>query len=749
MADRGTGGSARKTAKKPSGVPARRGKRGAGHWAGRIGRYAGIVVLALLLIGMLAGYLFYANTKLPNPNGDFSTQTTSLYYRDGTTKLGDLSIQNRTVVGYDQIAQPMKDAVVAAEDRTFWTNRGISPRGMTRAVWAILRGGDVQGGSTITQQYIKLRYLTSERTMTRKLNELALAVKMNNQMSKPDILGGYLNTIYFGRGAYGAEKGAETYFGVQAKDLSVPQAAVLAAMINNPSIYDPELDADNRARLQDRYNYVLDGMLEMGTISQAEHDQDYGKLPEIRPIQQPDTYGGPKGFLMTMAENELMANGFTSAQINGGGLNITTTFDAAAQAAAEQVAQKYTAQAAQNAPTPQDPANLHVGLASVQVGSGELLALYGGPDYVASQFNWGTIPRPAASTFKAWTLLAALRQGFSLNTVLNGSTFTPPGDTMPVSNDSHVNYGKVTLAKATAYSMNTAYTDLVGKMANGPASVVKAANDAGVPSGPGWDLNNRIALGTAEVSPVSNATGFATVANDGSYVATHVIKEVRDSSGKVLYSASVPANQTVENAVARTAQNALEGVVTSGTGTTAKKLNRDVIAKTGTAGVGNATVSAWFVGATKQVSTAVMFVAGDGSADLNPYRGPGYASFSSGEYPAQAWLDYMQVATQGQPVEKFNTLKAVPGVTTSEPVSTPPPEPSKSAAPPSTSSEMPTDQPTQPIQPPTSKEPKPSPTPTPPALPPSTSSTSTSTSTTKGIVPVPVGGGTPGNGANG
>lgn len=725
MADRGTGGSAKKTAKKRSGAPARRGKRGAGYWAGRIGRYVGIGILALVLIGVLGGYLFYANAKLPDPNGDFTTQTTSLYYRDGTTKLGALSVQNRTIVGYDQIAQPMKDAVVAAEDRSFWTNRGISPRGMARGVWAILRGGDVQGGSTITQQYIKLRYLTSERTMTRKLNELALAVKMNNQVSKQDILAGYLNTVYFGRGAYGVEKGAETYFGVQAKDLSVPQAAVLAALVNNPSMYDPQLDAANQPRLLDRYNYVLDGMLETTTISQAEHDQDYGKLPEIRPIQQADTYGGPKGFLMTMAENELLANGFTSAQINGGGLSVITTFDATAQAAAEQVAQGYTTQAAQKAPTPQDPANLHVGLASVQVGSGELLALYGGPDYVASQFNWGTIPRPAASTFKAWTLLAALRQGFSLNTILNGSTFTPPGDSTSVSNDSHVNYGKVTLAKATAYSMNTAYTDLVGKMTNGPASVVKAANDAGVPSGPGWDLNQRIALGTAEVSPVSNATGFATIANDGSYVPTHVVKEVRDASGKVLYRASVPANQTVENAVARTAQTALEGVVTSGTGTTAQKLNRDVIAKTGTAGVGNATVSAWFVGATKQVSTAVMFVAGDGSADLNPYRGPGYASFSSGEYPAQAWLDYMKVATQGQPVEKFNTLNAVPGVTTSEPVSSPPPTPSEAT----TTTAPPTQPPEPPPPPQTTTEPPSSKTPPPPPHPSGSRSPSPSVST--------------------
>ena len=628
-----------------------------GHILGRVFTVIAIVVVLALLAVLVGGFIYYRSVKLPDPNQNFSSQTTTLYYRDGTTKLGELSVQNRTVVDYSKISDNMKNAAIAAEDRTFWTNRGISPKGIARSLVAIARGEELQSGSTITQQYIKVRYLSSDQTVNRKLHELALAVKISTEVSKEDILSGYLNTVYFGRGAYGVERAAEVFFNTTADKLTVPQAAMLAALINNPSGLDPANGDSAKQQLVDRYNYVLDGMLQAGNISQQDHDASYDKLPDVLPVSQSDTYGGPNGFLIAMAVQELKDNGFTDAEINGGGLKIITTFDPAMQASAIKTAQDYTARVIKNAQSTQDAANLHAAIASVAVGTGEVYALYGGPDYVTSQLNWGTTARPAASTFKAWTLLAGLRQGFGLSTVLNGSTFTPSGDTVSVHNDSNVNYGQVSLLKATSYSMNTAFTDLVTKMSDGPNSVVKAANDAGVPTSDGWDLNNRIALGTAQVSPLSNATGFATIANDGKRNTTHVVKEVHDDTDKVVYTGKTDATQTVEQSIAQNAQTGLESVVTSGTGTVAQALNRQVIAKTGTKDEGDETTAAWFVGATKQISTAVMYVAGDGNQDLDPYSPSG--SFGSGLYPADTWRDYMQSAMNGLPNQTFSGLNNI------------------------------------------------------------------------------------------
>lgn len=625
----------------------------------RIAAIAGMVLAGIIVLALIVSGIFYLSVDLPEPNEDYTTQTTSIYYRDGTTKIGELSVQNRTEVDYSAMSDTMKNAAIAAEDRSFWTNHGVSPKGMLRSLWAIARGEDLQSGSTITQQYIKIRYLTSSQTMSRKLKELALAVKINKTVSKEEILSGYLNTVYFGRGAYGIEKAAETWFGTDSANLSVAQSAMLAALINSPSALDPANGEDASSTLLERYQYVLDGMLESGAINQSDHDAAFNALPDTVPVPVDDTYGGSNGFLMMMAQNELLSAGLTDSQISGGGLKVVTTFDSSMQASAVQTAQSYTTRAVANAKTSGlSEDDLHIAIASVAVGSGEVYALYGGPDYLSSQINWATTARPAASTFKAWALLAGLDQGYGLGTVLNGSTFTPTGDSVVVHNDSNVNYGNVSLLKATSYSMNTAFTDLVTSMDNGPQSVVNMANAAGVPTGDGWDMNNRIALGTAQVSSLSNATGFATIANDGKVNTTHVVQSVTDSGGSNLYTGPTNSSQAIDENVAKNAQTALKSVVTSGTGTTAQQLGREVIAKTGTKDDGDSeTISAWFVGATKQISTAVMFVAGDGNADLNPYSP--YGSFSSGLYPANTWEEYMASASQGMDYESFSSLNNI------------------------------------------------------------------------------------------
>jgi membrane peptidoglycan carboxypeptidase len=620
-----------------------------------------ITIGALTLLGLISAtavvVIGYTTTTRPDANADFNTATTFVYYNDGKSELGNFAIQNRTPLTFDKMPETMKQAAVAAENRTFWTDKGISIRGMIRAAWTIARGGDVQGGSTITQQYIKILYLNSDRTLTRKFRELLLAYKINKEMTKEEILAGYLNTIYYGHGAYGVQAASKEYFGIDAKKLTVRQAAFLATVVNNPSMYDPS-DEDNQDRILSRYRYVLHSMAEMGNITPEQEASLAQKLPKFPKTPANQRYGGPKGFLMKMVERELGAAGFDSSQISGGGLKISTTFDKDAQQAAIEAAQKFTKQSARAAG--RKASKLHAALASVDVNSGEVIALYGGPDFVKNSRNWATTPRPTASTFKTYALAAGLKDGYSLSSRFNGNTFTPPGESKPVRNEFSYQYGRsVDLIKATADSINTAFVDLTTQMDKGPRKIMKMAQAVGAPKGAGWDNSSRIPLGTAEVSPLAQASAYATFANDGVAVPNHVVREVRDRKGRVIYESQPEKKRVVTEDIAHDVTFALSNVVKEGTGSAVQTLNRPVAGKTGTKDRKNADgssdiVSAWFVAYTRQISTAVMYVAGnDGTGDLDKYARPGDSTFFGGTYPALTWADYMKTATKGQAVKQF------------------------------------------------------------------------------------------------
>jgi membrane peptidoglycan carboxypeptidase len=702
MADptRGTGAP---STTKASGSPTKAGKPKKPKskkrlWAGRIGKGIAAVVLLGIVAVTAVVVIGYNTVERPNPNAEFETATTFVYYNDGKTQLGSFAIQNRQPLTFDEMPTSIKQTIVAAENRTFWTDPGISIRGMIRSAWVIARGGELQGGSTITQQYIKILYLNSGQTLSRKFKELFLAYKINNELSKEQILEGYLNTIYFGRGAYGIQAASKAYFDKNAKNLTVPEAAVLAAVVNNPSLFDPGVSDDNIPRLTERYHYVLSSMAEMGYISYDEAAAYAAKLPKFPDVPTNERYGGPKGFLLKMVERELTAAGFDPGQISGGGLRITTTFDKKSQDAAVKSAQKYTKQAADAAG--KKASKLHAAIASVEVGTGGVLALYGGPDYVKNSRNWATTPRPTASTFKTYAVAAGLKDGFSLRSVFNGNTWTPEGDSTPVRNEFNYQYGPVTLLKATADSINTAFVDLTTQIDNGPDKVMSAAEAAGAPKGAGWDDNDRIALGTAEVSPLNQANAYATYANDGTAVGSHVVAEVKDPSGAVLYKADPDEKRAVSKDVAHDVTYALEDVVEQGTGSTVRTLDIPIAGKTGTKDVKDDIVSAWFVAYTKQISTAVMYVAGDGgNADLDDYRRPGDSTFFGGTYPALTWASYMKVATDGLPVEKFAepawvNKDSAPNQSTSAPTTSKPTETATTTAPTQTPTAPPSAPPT-------------------------------------------------------
>jgi len=712
--------------------------------AGLIALWAAITIVGLILLGLVSGIIYYQSVELPDPNADYTTSTTTLYYRDGTTQLGALAVQNRTPLTYDEMPQTMKDAVVAAEDRTFWTNQGVSVTGMVRAAINVAKGESLQSGSTLTQQYIKSMYLTSAQTVSRKLKEIVLSVKITNSMSKQQILAGYLNTVYFGRGAYGTQAASQAYFGIDAKDLSVPQAAVLTSLLQGPALYDPA-DRSNLPRLQERYDYVIDGMVTMGTLTQAQAATYKGHLPDFPQIQTSQTYGGPNGFLIKMVEAELATDGFTSAQIQGGGLQVITTFDESMQAAAVTSAQNFTETAATKAKKPQDPNLLHAAIASVGVDTGEVLALYGGPDYVTSSWNWATTPRMTGSTFKSFAFIAGERAGMGLDTTLTGDPIQVAGTT--VYNDANEQLGDVDLLTAVQKSVNTAFVDLVQRIPDGPNQVIQAAKDAGAPAqdDQSWFPGPTIPLGYASVSPLNMASAYATIANQGTRIAPHVVLQVRAADGSVVYTANPTKDQTIQPDICSDLTYALQSVVDAGTGTAVRSLGYPAAGKTGTAALaGKAGVgAAWFVGFTQQISTAVMYVADPpdspdlaGTADLDPYAPRGYSTFYGSGYPAQTWADYMKQAMKGLPKVQFPAPAHVNAGAGASPTEEPPPEPTDTPTPTSKPSatkttapttpkpptqpptQPPTTEPTEPTQPPTT-EPTAPPT-TEPTAPPTT-----------------------------
>lgn len=421
-----------------------------------------------------------------------------------------------------------------------------------------------------------------------------------------------------------------------------------------------------------------------------------------------------------MVEKELTDAGFTSEQINGGGLKITTTFDKAAQNAAVKAAQDVTERAADA--SGQKASKLHAAIASVDVNTGEVIALYGGPNYVKNSRNWATTARPTASTFKTYALAAGLKDGYSLRSPFRGSSFNLPGDPTIVRNEYNQSYGyQTSLLNATTYSINTAFVDLVTTMKDGKDKVLDLAKDAGAPKATGWDAAPRnIPIGTPEVSPLNQASGYATFANDGTAVDNHVVKEVRDADGKVIYKAEPKKKRAVSEDIAHDVTFALSNVVENGTGTTVQALNRPVAGKTGTNGVDldngkNIVNSSWFVGYTKQISTAVMYVAGNsGSESLDDYRRPGDSTFFGGTYPAQTWGEYMKVATEDQAVRQFDPPAYVNADSAPQPTPTyqqpqPTQQPTATQEPTEEPSEEPSDEPTrEPSEEPSTQQPEPS-----------------------------------------
>jgi len=622
----------------------RRGRTGFTRWIPSWRLILGLGVTGIAL-GLLALFAAVKLITVPPANTLAQAQTAIFYYDDGKTEIGRIGTTNRISVALTQIPVITQHAVLAAEDRQYYQHGGVSYRGIIRALINNLTGSAQQGGSTITQQYAKNAYLTQNRTFTRKLKELVLSIKLESTISKDKILEDYLNTIYFGRGAYGIETAANQYFGLDSNKLNVAQSAVLAAIIQAPNGLAPE---SNLTGLQSRWNYVLDGMVSQGWLPSSQRAEL--KFPKIRPYSLPNAFAGPRGFLLEQARQALYKQGITEDQLNRSGLRIVTTFNKQAEDSA-------IAAVKSQAPTFGNK-GLRIGLASVRPGTGEVVALYGGADYLKDQLNNATQAiGQGGSTFKPFTLAAAFENGYNLNSQFSGADGTYVGNYRVVNYGGETWKGNISLLKATEYSVNSAFVQCADRI--GVDKVLASAIRAGMPADTaGLNAGLTTTLGTASPHVIDEADAYATFSAHGVQSAISYIKKVVDISGNTIYEFKPQTTQAFSAPVADTVSYALQKVVQVGTGFAARALGRPAAGKTGTT---NDNMSAWFSGFTPDLATSVMLVKDDANGQPISLAGTGGMSkVTGGSFPARIWTAYMKGALAGTSITDFPPLPTGP-----------------------------------------------------------------------------------------
>ena len=619
----------------------RAGQRGIRRWLPSWRLVTGAVLTGIfVMIGVLVAA--YATTTIPTPDQFAQAQTTTVFYSDGTTPMGTFATQKRVLVDFATLPDWVGKSVVASEDSTFYTNRGVDPRGIVRAFVNNLRGGPQQGASTITQQYAKEYYTVKAVSYVDKFKQAILAVKLDRAQDKNQILGRYLNTIYFGRGSYGIQAAAQAYFGVDAKDLTVSQSAMLAGIIPAPSKWDP---AVNPAQAQVRWSRTLDRMVAGGWLTAA--DRATQVLPPTIAYIQSDLYKGPNGYLLQMVRDELTTkSALTEEQLDTAGLTIVTTIDKSTQDAA--------VAAVASLPAGADP-HLKVALVSIEPSDGGIVALYGGPDYLARARNAVTQDAAqAGSTFKPFALIAGLQAGIPLTTTFNGhSPATIPGYGV-ARNFGNEQFGTIDLVKATASSVNTVFAQLNVKV--GPDKTAAVAKAAGVRST--VESNPANVLGTDTVHPLDMASAYATIADRGFYNTPHIVKTATFLKDKTVayLGAGVPQKVFEADVIADTTF-AMQQVVQSGSGSKwVKPLGRPIAGKTGTS---DNNVSAWFVGFPAgptdpaknqlQLSTAVaLYQVGDDGSQQSISGWGGVKEVTGGTWPAFVWANFMKPVLNGK-----------------------------------------------------------------------------------------------------
>ena len=585
-----------------------------------------------------------------------------VYDRDGGVLAALHHDENRSPIPLESVPQHVIDAVLDVEDDSFFQHDGVNVRSILRAAITNAESGSVrQGGSTITQQLVKQSLLTPEKNLERKVKEAVYAIRLEEQMTKEEILEAYLNTVYFGNGAYGVQAAAETYWGVQAKDLTVEQGAFLAGIIQNPSNYDPfRVDRpEMRERATGRRDYALQRMVVRKHLTQAEADAlKQIPVPEggrKNPNASRDDYFVEEVKQALLDDPQYNLGATYQDRFNAifrGGLRVETTFDPRLQ---------HAAQEAVNKQIPNTNGRFVGALASIEPSTGAVRAMVSNLNFNDAKYNLvtgrGGSGRQPGSSFKAIVLLAALEAGISPNDTINGSEPCPvriegvePNPYEP-GNYEGTKGGSMPLHKATANSLNCAYIRLGLALDDNPFksmdTVAEMARRLGIPIPDDGKYGPSIALGAKEATPLQMASAYGTIANDGVRHTPYFVQRVLDRDGKVIYERQSEGDRVVEANVARAATWTLRKVVESGTGTRARLSGREVAGKTGTSQEWR---DAWFVGYTPQLATAVWMGNPNKQDEM---RSVGGIRVTGGSYPARTWAAFMNEALKGQPALKF------------------------------------------------------------------------------------------------
>ncbi|MEU4384599.1 transglycosylase domain-containing protein [Promicromonospora sp. NPDC023805] len=635
-----------------------------------------------LVVGVfVAGWIGW---PVPAENEEIGSETTTVYYVNKQV-MGTFAAVDRTIRTLDELPPHIPAAVLASEDQNFKNHMGIDPAGMVRAFVSNVTGGTRQGASTLTQQYVENTYFVpGQSSYADKFREIILALKVDQEKSKNEILEGYVNSIYLGRGAYGFEAAAKAYFNKPAAKLTVSETAMLVGIIPSPSYWDPRFGEGSRAIAEEKWDRVLRNMAEQGVITQEEWKS--ATFPE--PIEyKPVSRAGQVGYLLEEVRKELAdpdgAN-ITEEELMKSGYEIYTTINPKWQKAAVETANTipYKGEGAASK-------ELGVSIVSVDPKDGAIRALYGGADYAVKQYNAATDGKAqAGSTFKPFTLIGALEEDHELNELYSGNspmqidgwTDTPGGPEEELTNfgtePGGESFGDIDLIEATANSVNTVYAQLNLEIT--PQKTQDVAIRAGIPK---EDTNATLSnvLGTAPVRAVDLAGAYATFAAMGTRTTPHIVTSVKNGE-QTRHTWSDTPKSAIDPQVMTKATYALQQVVEKGSGTPAQELrgpdgeSRPVAGKTGST---NSNMSAWFAGYIPQVSTVVGLYQSKpndgGQAPITPFGEWADGSLTGGTWPVWAWTEYMKKVTVGMEVVPFPEY--VPPLPSPSPTPTPSPSP--------------------------------------------------------------------------
>jgi penicillin-binding protein 1A len=603
-----------------------------------------VLFCALVLIFQVGTFSYvYLYDHTPIPKIPDLPQTSFVYADDGSLLAKFHTEINRTEISLASVPRHLTSAVIAAEDKDFYREGGVSVPGIMRALMVNLQSRSLeQGGSTITQQFVKNRITGSDLSLARKAREAILAQKLSRVYSKEDILTAYLNDVYFGEGAYGVEAAARTYFGIHASELDLAQSATLVGLIPAPELFDP---VDHPERARERRDIVLDRMADLGRITRVEAAQ--AKARPVRTVAPPKVPPDKTRHFVAHVK-AVLQDELGTKRTFGGGLRVSTTLDLEMQRAADKAVRAHLGRG--------DP---EAALVAIEPSTGSIRAMYGGRSFDKSQFNLATQGhRQTGSSFKVFTLAAAVKQDIPLGSVWNGPGVMVIGDPRcagldgrpwEVGNYGDATAGTMTLLDATARSVNTIFAQLVVRV--GPPAVVEMAQKMGIESQLAPVCS--ITLGSQSVTPLEMTSAFATLAARGIHHPARAFSLVTSSSGDPLVEQQRSRRAlSVEDADLVT--QALQRVVTDGTGTAAR-IGRPAAGKTGTA---QDYRDAWFCGYVPQLAACVWV--GYPNAQIPMLNVGGFPQVFGGSIPTLIWRDFMKKALADTPVIPFGPYEPAP-----------------------------------------------------------------------------------------